>query len=412
MTQPTLTAIALREATCSETQTILDLVVRVAVPPARSPLRRPPINLGLAIDRSVSMQGRKLSLAIEAACFAVRQLSPTDRVSITVFGDRATVPVTSTLANDPQDILRKIEAIAPRGGSALLAGWQESVAQVKPFYRPDSTNLVLVLSDGSANLGETNPDSITFEVDRWARQGITTSAIGTGPRQNADLLAALARGGRGRYAALQSIADLPSIFQAEFQQTTAHLLDDVSLSFEPEADVSLIDVFNEPDECDGLADYPLPNLLSGDSVDVALRLKILPNADRSHLCRFHLHWKDSRSPQRQSLQETLSLPAVTATHLSEFSANREVSDIVAEFMKTRAKAEKLRGEKTGSSHQIDETAIIELITRLLASYKNELQSDRQSQSRNEGDRDSNLPPLARSNTSAKFRRKVTSSGGQ
>ena len=63
--------------------------MRITPPLPEIHVLRPPINLGIVLDRSGSMsEGRKMEHAREATVFAIRQLLPTDRVSITVFDDQ------------------------------------------------------------------------------------------------------------------------------------------------------------------------------------------------------------------------------------------------------------------------------------------------------------------------------------
>ena len=78
-----------RPAVRDDAATTLDILVRITPPLPEIHVLRPPINLGIVLDRSGSMsEGRKMEHAREATVFAIRQLLPTDRVSITVFDDQ------------------------------------------------------------------------------------------------------------------------------------------------------------------------------------------------------------------------------------------------------------------------------------------------------------------------------------
>ncbi len=80
--------IPLRAAVCSERSTTLDVLVRITPPAPEKTIERPQLNLGLVIDRSGSMQGQKIEYAQQAASYAVEQLLPSDRVSITIYDNR------------------------------------------------------------------------------------------------------------------------------------------------------------------------------------------------------------------------------------------------------------------------------------------------------------------------------------
>ena len=76
---------------------------------------RPPINLGLVLDRSGSMAGaKKMAYAREAAAFAVGQLLPTDRVGVTIFDTEVETIAPNAPVTDKPGLIRQIRR-SPRG---------------------------------------------------------------------------------------------------------------------------------------------------------------------------------------------------------------------------------------------------------------------------------------------------------
>jgi Ca-activated chloride channel family protein len=65
MKVPTINLIPLREAVSSDSPTTLDVLVRIIPPEPEIELERPALNIGLVIDRSGSMQGKKWSMLVK-----------------------------------------------------------------------------------------------------------------------------------------------------------------------------------------------------------------------------------------------------------------------------------------------------------------------------------------------------------
>jgi len=347
MTQPTIQFIPLRNAIASDASTTLDLIVRIIPPQPETNLKRPNLNLGLVIDRSGSMQGQKIEYAKKAASYAVQQLLPTDRVSITTYDDRIEVLVPSTVVEDKASILRKIQTIQPGGSTALHAGWVEGATQVSQHLQPNSLNRTILLSDGLANVGQTNPDLIASDVRGLVQHGVSTTTMGIGDDYNEDLMTAMANSGDGNYYYIQSPEQLPNIFASELQGIMATLGSKVSLGIEPLAGVSVVDVYNNLEKTT-YDRYKLPNLIFGNKIDFVLRLKVPPMAQENPLCQFRLAWDVPNQSGRQKMRETLQLPVVSSAQLSEFPINNEVTQLIAQLMSARAKEEIISNLDTGN----------------------------------------------------------------
>jgi len=75
------------------------LLVDIHAPQPAGAKRRAPVNLALVVDRSGSMAGAKLKLALAAARQAIRALDERDRFSVVVFDDHVQVPIPSRVAS-------------------------------------------------------------------------------------------------------------------------------------------------------------------------------------------------------------------------------------------------------------------------------------------------------------------------
>lgn len=341
MKTPTIQLVPLRNAISSDNFTTLDLIVRIVPPPSEIALERPQLNLGLVIDRSGSMQGQKIEYARQAACYAVQQLLPSDRLSVTIYDDQIDVLVPSTLIEDKNQIIRRIQSITPRNSTNLHGGWLEGGTQVSRYLQPSQLNRVILLSDGLANVGQTNPDLIASDVRGLSQHGVSTTTMGIGDDYNEDLMTAMANSGDGSYYYITSPAQLSEIFNTELLGIMATVGEKVSLGIELASGVMLVDVFNHLDQTN-TGRYKLPNLIIGNPVEVGIRLKIPPMTQESPLCQFRLAWNVSDQRERQSIRESLQLPVVSSAQLTDFPVNEEVTQLIALLLSARAKEEVVR----------------------------------------------------------------------
>ncbi len=361
MMQPHIELIPIRPVLMQGVPTTLDILVRITPPVAEVQTQRPALNLGLVIDRSGSMQGQAIQVARSAAIAAVEQLLATDRISITIFDDEVEALVPSTLANNKGPILKAIQRIHPGGSTALHAGWVEGGIQVSRHLNPKSLNRVILLSDGQANVGETNPDTLASDVHGLFQHGkVSTTTMGMGSHYNEDLLQAMANSGDGNYYYIESPQQLLAIFQQELQGLMATLGHTVSLGLKPTAGVEVVDVLNDF-ERNRYGRLQLPNLIAGMPLSIVVRLKITPTIDTQgsfEVCTFRLAWNAPGAKERQEMNLSLQLDIVTPDQFAEFPDQPQVTEQVARLMASRAREEAVQqmdqGDYTGAFHSLYE----------------------------------------------------------
>jgi len=346
MSATVLELIPLRPAVRTDAPVTLDLLLRIVPPTLAGTPRRPPLNLGLVLDHSGSMAGsRKIDYARQAAVYAIQQLLPEDRVSITIFDDTVKTLAPSALVRDKQHLIDLINRVQPAGSTALHAGWEAGARQVQSLPVPGGLNRVLLLTDGLANVGETNPDNIATDVKRLAVQGVSTTTMGVGNDYNEDLLEAMSRSGDGNYYYIESPHQLGDIFQTELLGLMATVGQHVLLGVEPQAGTRVADVLNDLDR-DAGGRLMLPNLIVGMPVEVVLRLQVPPQRETVDLCGFRLTWQDPQQGER-FLTATLRLPAVGGVEWEALPCDARVRESVAMQMAGRAKRESSRAMEQG-----------------------------------------------------------------
>jgi Ca-activated chloride channel family protein len=347
MPAPQIELIPLKPAACSDAPVTLDLLVRITPPQPDVHFLRPPLNLALVLDHSGSMAaGRKMAHAREAAAFAVQQLLPVDRLSVTIFDDEVETIVPNAPVLDKAAILRRIEGIQPDGSTALFAGWKGGGEQALRHRLDDGVNRVLLLSDGLANVGLTDPGAIAGQVKALAGRGVSTTTLGVGVDYNEDLMEAMARGGDGNYYFIESPRQLADIFQTELQGLMATVGHQVRLGVEPQHGVRVVDVLNDFDTTPaGL--LMLPNLIVGAPIGVLVRLSVPPMSRASDLIQLHLAWEEPGHSGRQSVRVLLSLPTLPKARWEALAADPIVQEHVALLMAARAKQEATRALDRG-----------------------------------------------------------------
>jgi Ca-activated chloride channel homolog len=355
--KPQVQFICLRDAIASDSVTNLDVIVRIFIPEIQTNRQRPTLNLGLVIDRSGSMGGDKINYARQAAIYGVQQLAESDRISVTIYDDMVEVIIPSQRATQKQGMIDRINSITPRNMTALYDGWLEGATQVSKYLQPQHLNRVILLSDGLANVGETNPDVIGNDVNGLSKRGVSTTTMGIGNDFNEDLMQGIALSGDGNYYFIQNPDQLPSIFNAELRGIMATIGQKVSLGINSFSPVELVDVFNDLEKTE-YGRYKLPNLMAGNQVDVVLRLKIPPMTESAPLVKFRLAYDDSETQSRKISHHQLQLPVVNSAQLRDYPFNEEVKAKVAQLMASRAKEEAVRsldrGDIQGTRERLQE----------------------------------------------------------
>ncbi len=193
----------------------------------------------LVLDKSSSMEGKKMQLARQSAMGVVDNLRPVDRVGVLVFDNsfQWAIPIRD---NDEAPLLKRLIAgIIADGGTQIAPALHEAYRQIRPqdaVYKH-----ILLLTDGISEEG----DSIQLAREA-AQQKVTISTIGLGQDVNRAYLERVAENAKGRSHFLLDVSQLAqvvlrdvlehtgsSVTEQEFAPrvvTRAELLDDVQLS--------------------------------------------------------------------------------------------------------------------------------------------------------------------------------------
>src|SRR5262245_19409889 len=251
----------------------IDVLIRLTPPEPEAGIRRPPLNLGLVLDRSGSMAGEKIVRAREAAVYCIDELLPSDRLSLVIYDDVVELLIESQLARDKAGLKRRLSGVHARNSTALHEAWVRGGIQVSQHLTRDAVNRVLLITDGLANVGLTSTDEIVSQAKGLAERGVTTSTIGIGDDFNEDLLVPMAQSGGGNAWHVERPEDMKRMFEVELQGLLARFGHAVTLELRPAAGCKVVDVLNDL-PATGSGRWQLPDLQSGSPSEIVVALKV------------------------------------------------------------------------------------------------------------------------------------------
>lgn len=350
---PTVTARFDRNPLNVKRAAVCHLVVEVTAPKAEqtSPQTQRPLNLGLVIDASGSMQsgdaelgfseefGRtRLDAAKTAGTGVVEQLEDTDTLSVVSFADETITHVAALpLGNGGrQSAVAGIGSLTTRGCTDLNAGWLKGAEHVagRMATHPECRNRILLLSDGHANSGVTEPGILADTAAGLRQRGIYTSTVGIGLDYATDQLEVLAEYGGGMMHHAERAEDIVGVILAELSDMRCTVLDDVEIALSvglngaatPASEVSVLGLVSE--QHDGVTTAHVGSLVTGASRRVVFRLD-LPAMTSPGLLPLTVSaaYRDAEGSERSTASCQVSLPM---DQHSKTSLDVELGTIVAE----------------------------------------------------------------------------------
>jgi Ca-activated chloride channel family protein len=229
------------------------LLVNINAPTAPRRKHRLPLNVGIVLDRSGSMDGeRKFVLARDAVQQSLNMLREGDRFTLVVFDDQMEVLAAGTLANSltTRAALNRLSEIEPRGGTDLHTGWTTGASHLLLHTDQQSlhntVNRVLLLTDGQANHGLTDPAALTEVAKQFHRRGVATSTFGVGSDFDERLLRDIAREGGGQFYYIESPVQIADLLTSELGDALEVVRRNVTVRvmFPPGADAELLNSYN------------------------------------------------------------------------------------------------------------------------------------------------------------------------
>ena len=333
------------------------VLTRISAPLVAIPDReRPPLDLAFVVDRSGSMAGGKLDLARKGVEHALRLLDNRDTVSLVIYDDQ----IETLLGQRPFDraahseATRRLARVQPRGSTDLAGGWLAGCQEVAPIA--DGARIVresaakpicraMLLSDGLANVGMSDPAEIATHAAELFRRGISTTTLGVGDDYDENLLARMADVSGGHFHHIADASRIPDVFAGELGEMLQVALRDASLALRvPES--WTVHLLNDlpVERADGWIVLHLGELASGEQRALVWAIE-LPEVDhgRREEIEIRVRWRDQEGVHWFEQTDSHTLEA----SLDAGELDEQVQDAIAEQLGARARDEALQLNRAG-----------------------------------------------------------------
>lgn len=199
----------------------------------------PSVALTMVVDTSGSMDSReRLGLVKASLAVLVDSLRPTDTIAIVTYETNALPLLEPTPVSRADTILGAIDRLRAGGSTNLEAGLLLGYDRAREAFRKDATNVVLLASDGVANVGVTDGGALASAIRDNGRRGIHLVTVGYGMGSyNDHLMEQLADRGDGFYAYVDTFEEARRLFADDLRSTLTPVAKDtkIQVEFDPRA---------------------------------------------------------------------------------------------------------------------------------------------------------------------------------
>ncbi len=343
------------------------VLASVTAPERRREHPRPPVNVAFVLDRSGSMSGQKIALARQAVNRAVQGLDPRDRFAVVVYDDQIDVLIESTAASGEAKrmVLGRLATTDARGSTNLAEGWLRGCEQVSTNLDGATVGRCLLLTDGLANVGITDPVELEHHARELRKRGVTTTTLGVGADFDEALLRGMSTASGGNFHFIEHAAQIPDVLATELGEALDIVVRDAVLEIETDPRVHVEPLaLKHVESHEGLTQVMLGDLVSAQILDVVLRLGF-PYGTLGGIVRATLRLRD-----RDGL-----LPSVPQNVVFEYAGDevndtqprdRDIDRLVASLEAAKVREEAIYRNRLGEFDQA--RAGLERAAQMVLSY--------------------------------------------
>lgn len=190
----------------------------------------PPLQLTLVIDVSGSMSGEnRLEKVKDGLRALLTKLNPHDNLCVVAFSSNSRVVLPPTRVSQLPSHAQWLDPLRPGGGTDIMAGLYDGLAQAKRMFSQAGPNRVILLTDGISAISQTALDSVQIA----SQQGIDLTTVGVGSNVEFEALRNLAQAGRGLSHFVSNSEDIRKLFVNEYESLVAPVARRVTLRVRP-----------------------------------------------------------------------------------------------------------------------------------------------------------------------------------
>lgn len=205
--------------------------------------RRAPMAVSLVIDTSGSMSGEKIAYARQAAGSFIETLADGDIVSVYAFESGVTeiAPPTMVGPGSRGMLMQRVQMLQAVGGTNMFDGLTVGIARVSQAPASHPLRRVVLISDGQANIGPSDPGTLGDVAARGSEGNLQVTAIGVGYDYDETTLGAIAVRSAGRLYHLGHPAQMASILEQEVQLLASTVMTNAYIEIIPAPGVVILE---------------------------------------------------------------------------------------------------------------------------------------------------------------------------
>jgi Ca-activated chloride channel homolog len=290
----------------------------------RRSVTRTPMNVAVVLDRSGSMADEgKMEFARKALTTLIDQLESEDILSIVVYDDIVDVLRRAGRAGDKEQIKRLVAKIYPRNSTNLGGGMMAGLRQVEENVGCEYVNRVILISDGLANRGITDPEELNAIARCYRARSISLTTMGVGLAYNENLMVGLAEHGGGNYYFIESASSLASLMRSELNTLSRVIAQDATIELTPGRDICVVDVIGcEFHATDGKVILHAGDLYANDRREWTVELRVPSGRGKQVVARGSLRYRATDVPVGRIAGFTASVQY--SSDVSEIDRHRDL----------------------------------------------------------------------------------------